>query len=208
MFDCRKQCPCSAKMVNVDLWFHVIFIGWIDDRDRSAFSNTVKCCQFEIKLHFDWLNLWIYKENIFFERSTVSSLDHQVFCIGHLVDLGHFIQINVVSFLNCILIDHIRIELILLKTMMAQNAHLFHEAPHLVVGSNLGILEYFSQTSRKPQCIPDICHKHHERRSCTFFLAGVNFYRFNAKNWHFDRFYVKKWLFFYRFNAKNWRFSV
>ena len=43
---------------------------------------------------------------------------------------------------------------------------------------------------------------------CKFFLAGVNFYRFNAKNWHFDRFYVKKWLFFYRFNAKNWRFSV
>ena len=30
------------------------------------------------------------------------------------------------------------------------------------------------------------------------FLAGVNFYRFNAKNW----------LFFYRFYAKNWRFSV
>ena len=26
--------------------------------------------------------------------------------------------------------------------------------------------------------IPDICH---ERRSCKFFLAGVNFYRFNAK---------------------------
>ena len=32
---------------------------------------------------------------------------------------------------------------------------------------------------------------------CKFFLAGVNFYRFNAKNWHFDRFYVKKWLFFF-----------
>ena len=31
---------------------------------------------------------------------------------------------------------------------------------------------------------------------CKFFLAGVNVYRFNAKNWHFDRFYVKKWLFF------------
>ena len=23
------------------------------------------------------------------------------------------------------------------------------------------------------------------RRPCKFFLAGVNFYRFNAKNWHF-----------------------
>ena len=29
--------------------------------------------------------------------------------------------------------------------------------------------------------ITDICHEHHERRSCKFFLAGVNFYRFNAK---------------------------
>ena len=33
--------------------------------------------------------------------------------------------------------------------------------------------------------IPHICHEHHERRSCKFFLAGVNFYRFNAKNWRF-----------------------
>ena len=52
---------------------------------------------------------------------------------------------------------------------------------------------------------------------CKFFLAGVNFYIFNAKNWHFrqilrekvaiftdltrkigifDRFYAKKWRFF------------
>ena len=55
--------------------------------------------------------------------------------------------------------------------------------------------------------IPDICHEHHERRSCKFFLAVVNFYRFDAKNWHFDRFYAKSGV-FYRFNAKNWRFSV
>ena len=33
--------------------------------------------------------------------------------------------------------------------------------------------------------IPDICHGRHGRRPCTFFLAGVNFYRFNAKNWQF-----------------------
>ena len=33
--------------------------------------------------------------------------------------------------------------------------------------------------------IPDICHEHHERRSCKIFFAGVNFYRFNAKNWVF-----------------------
>ena len=30
--------------------------------------------------------------------------------------------------------------------------------------------------------IPHICHG---RRPCKFFLAGVNFYRFNAKNWQF-----------------------
>ena len=43
--------------------------------------------------------------------------------------------------------------------------------------------------------IPDICHGSHGYIRLKF-LAGVNFYRFNAKNWHFDRFYVKKWLFF------------
>ena len=57
--------------------------------------------------------------------------------------------------------------------------------------------------------IPDICHERHERRSCKFFLASVNFYRFNAKNWHFRQILREKVaLFFYRFNAKNWRFSV
>ena len=33
--------------------------------------------------------------------------------------------------------------------------------------------------------IPHICHGRHRRRPCNFFLAGVNFYRFNAKNWQF-----------------------
>ena len=33
--------------------------------------------------------------------------------------------------------------------------------------------------------IPHICHGRHGRRPCKFFLAGVNFYRFNAKNWQF-----------------------
>ena len=44
--------------------------------------------------------------------------------------------------------------------------------------------------------------------SCKFFLVGVNFYRFNAKNWHFRQILREKVAFFYRFNAKNWRFSV
>ena len=56
--------------------------------------------------------------------------------------------------------------------------------------------------------IPDICHGRHGRRPCKFFLAGVNFYRFNAKNWHFRQILREKMAFFYRFNAKNWRFSV
>ena len=43
---------------------------------------------------------------------------------------------------------------------------------------------------------------------CKFFLAGVNFYRFNAKNWHFRQILREKVAFFCRFNAKNWRFSV
>ena len=38
---------------------------------------------------------------------------------------------------------------------------------------------------KKQTDIPDICHGRHGRRPCKFFLAGVNLYRFNAKNWHF-----------------------
>ena len=52
--------------------------------------------------------------------------------------------------------------------------------------------------SSSPTIIPFICHRHHRRCLCKKKLPGVNFYRFNAKNWRF----------FYRFNAKNWRFSV
>ena len=32
--------------------------------------------------------------------------------------------------------------------------------------------------------------------SCKFFLAGVNFYRFNAKNWHFRQILREKVAFF------------
>ena len=34
------------------------------------------------------------------------------------------------------------------------------------------------------------------RCPCKFFLAGVNFYRFNAKNWHFRQILCKKVAFF------------
>ena len=50
--------------------------------------------------------------------------------------------------------------------------------------------------------IPHICHGRHGRRPCNFFLAGVNFYRFNAKNWYFRQILREKVAFFYRFNAK------
>ena len=56
--------------------------------------------------------------------------------------------------------------------------------------------------------IPHICHERHEYTRVNFFLTGVNFYRFNAKNWHFRQILCEKVAFFYRFNAKNWRFSV
>ena len=44
--------------------------------------------------------------------------------------------------------------------------------------------------------IPHICHGRLGRRPCKFFLAGVNFYRFNAKNWHFRQILRKKEAFF------------
>ena len=37
----------------------------------------------------------------------------------------------------------------------------------------------------------------HGRCPCKFFLAGVNFYRFNAKNWHFRQILRKKSGFFF-----------
>ena len=36
------------------------------------------------------------------------------------------------------------------------------------------------------ESIPHICHECHEYIRLNFFLAGVNFYRFNAKNWRFS----------------------
>jgi len=44
--------------------------------------------------------------------------------------------------------------------------------------------------------IPHICHGRHGRHPCKFFLAGVNFYRFNAKNLHFRQILREKVAFF------------
>ena len=52
----------------------------------------------------------------------------------------------------------------------------------------LGIDEWLGLTfSQSNAGIPHICH---ERRSCKFFLAGVNFYRLNAKNWQFTVYFA------------------
>ena len=44
--------------------------------------------------------------------------------------------------------------------------------------------------------IPHICHGSHGYTRVNFFLAGVNFYRFNAKNWHFRQILREKVAFF------------
>ena len=38
--------------------------------------------------------------------------------------------------------------------------------------------------------IPHICHRHHRRCLCKKKLPGVNFYRFNAKNWQFTVYFA------------------
>ena len=44
--------------------------------------------------------------------------------------------------------------------------------------------------------IPDICHGRHGHTRVNFFLAGVNLYIFNAKNWHFRQILREKVAFF------------
>ena len=46
----------------------------------------------------------------------------------------------------------------------------------------VAILKLAAVGAMRVEAIPDICHGRHERRPCKFSLAGVNFYRFNAKN--------------------------
>ena len=40
------------------------------------------------------------------------------------------------------------------------------------------------------EIIPHICHGRHGQHPCKFFLAGVNFYRFKAKNWQFTVYFA------------------
>ena len=56
--------------------------------------------------------------------------------------------------------------------------------------------QYKTTSLKQGALIPDICHRHHRRRLCKFFLAGVNIYRFNAKNWQFTVYFVVIYAFF------------
>ena len=45
--------------------------------------------------------------------------------------------------------------------------------------------------------IPDICHRHHRHVCVKKKLPGVNFYRFNSKNWQFSVYFVVIYAFFW-----------
>ena len=53
------------------------------------------------------------------------------------------------------------------------------------IGARKGYDDSGKESTWMSRAIPHICHGPHGRRPCKFFLPGVNFYRFNAKNWHF-----------------------
>ena len=103
-----------------------------------------------------------------------------------------------------------RVQLILKNVLLAWVAVSFVSGVGLMLDSNdalkrftvvvsprkimkIIILGFISKSmfSRSPSIavsiIPDICHESQEYTRVNFFLAGVNFYRFNAKNWHFQQ---------------------
>ena len=94
----------------------------------------------------------------------------------------------------------VAIPLLLLRLFSSCQETIFSESflcMEIISPDPCGSLTYTSYLSRTPRTY-----------SCKFFLAGVNFYRFTAKNWHFRQILREKVAFFYRFNAKNWGFSV
>ena len=62
------------------------------------------------------------------------------------------------------------------------------------------IIQLFAKST-----IPHICHGRHGRQPCKFFLAGVNFYRFNAKNWRKLAFFGANFGVNGQKLAKNWQ---
>ena len=70
------------------------------------------------------------------------------------------------------------------KTNMTHSSFIGHWTSLI----NLHLCKNLSLES--PYSIPHICHGRHGRRPCKFFLAGVNFFRFNAKNWQFTVYFA------------------
>ena len=114
-------------------------------------------------------------------------------CLDHSIQIKHISIHHIVQHDDCFQ-TQVWAALVVWDTVYPPPPLLFHrrlQIVHLLGGT-----------------IPHICHGRHGQRPCKFFLACVNFYRFNAKNWHFWQILREKVAFFYRFNAKNWRFSV
>ena len=89
----------------------------------------------------------------------------------------------------------------------------------LYTSSDLKMLIMISKSNHQPQILKGLCHTSYLSQkprefSCKFFLAGVNFYRFNAKKWQFTVYFavimqkLAIYCVFCRNNAKNWQFSV
>ena len=62
----------------------------------------------------------------------------------------------------------------------------------LTVSFEIGfnVLEFLNRAWLGQNCIPHICHEPTSEARVNYFLAGVNFYRFNAKNWHFTVYFA------------------
>ena len=74
---------------------------------------------------------------------------------------------------------------VLEENIKPNQTHNFAKSTTTIVDTaGTGFVKYVLRI-RQSICIPDICHGCHGRHPCKFFLAGINFYRFNAKNWQF-----------------------
>ena len=65
-------------------------------------------------------------------------------------------------------------------------------APHKCLENSCPLLHITIQCKRTMYTTVHTSYlsRAHERCSCKFFLAGVNFYRFNAKNWQFNVYFA------------------
>ena len=70
------------------------------------------------------------------------------------------------------------------RPILSHNTLTYSESP-FILDVTIVVTIHTSNLSRIPRVYP-----------CKFFLAGVNFYRFNAKNWHFRQILSEKVAFF------------